>query len=72
MLPSVRVLVLNGPAARYLVLYGNAMSDTAYGALFGIVGGMMVYISLKELLPTVGPGTYCPPRHSSHLPTLIS
>ena len=36
----------------YLVLYGNAMSDVAYGALFGIVGGMMVYISLKELLPT--------------------
>jgi len=36
----------------YLVLYGNAMSDTAYGALFGVVGGMMVYISLKELLPT--------------------
>jgi ZIP family zinc transporter len=36
----------------YLVLYGNGMSDVAYGALFGIVGGMMVYISLKELLPT--------------------
>ena len=36
----------------YLVLYGNAMSDVAYGALFGVVGGMMVYISLKELLPT--------------------
>jgi ZIP family zinc transporter len=28
------------------------MTDTAYGALFGIVGGMMIYISLKELLPT--------------------
>lgn len=36
----------------YLVLYGNGMSDAAYGALFAIVGGMMVYISLKELLPT--------------------
>jgi len=36
----------------YLVLYGNGMSDEAYGALFGVVGGMMVYISLKELLPT--------------------
>lgn len=36
----------------YLILYGNAMSDVAYGALFGVVGGMMVYISLKELLPT--------------------
>jgi ZIP family zinc transporter len=28
------------------------MSDRAYGALFAVVGGMMVYISLKELLPT--------------------
>ena len=36
----------------YLILYGNAMSDVAYGSLFGIVAGMMVYISLKELLPT--------------------
>jgi len=36
----------------YLILYGNAMSSIAYGALFGVVGGMMVYISLKELLPT--------------------
>ena len=36
----------------YLILYGNAMSEVAYGALFGVVGGMMVYISLKELLPT--------------------
>lgn len=36
----------------YLILYSNAMSDVAYGALFGVVGGMMVYISLKELLPT--------------------
>ena len=27
------------------------MSDLAYGVLFGIVGGMMVYISLKELIP---------------------
>lgn len=26
----------------YLILYGNAMSDTAYGSLFGAVGGMMV------------------------------
>ena len=35
----------------YLVLYGNALSDLAYGVLFAIVGGMMVYISLKELIP---------------------
>lgn len=36
----------------YLILYSNGMSDMAYGALFSCVGGMMVYISLKELLPT--------------------
>ena len=36
----------------YLILYGNAMSDVAYGTLFAVVGGMMVYIALKELLPT--------------------
>eukprot|EP00854_Cymbomonas_tetramitiformis_P015289 gene15289-18090_t len=36
----------------YLVLYGDNMSSLAYGSLFGIVGGMMVYISLKELIPT--------------------
>jgi len=41
-----------GGLVGYLVLYGNAMSDVAYGALFGVVGGMMVYISVKELLPT--------------------
>jgi len=35
----------------YLVLYGNRMSSLAYGVLFAIVGGMMVYISLKELIP---------------------
>lgn len=36
----------------YLILYGNAMSEVAYGTLFAVVGGMMVYIALKELLPT--------------------
>ena len=41
-----------GGLCGYLVLYGGNMTDTAYGALFGIVGGMMIYISLKELLPT--------------------
>ena len=40
----------------YLVLYGNGMSDEAYGALFGVVGGMMVYISLK-----VFPNEHIPP-----------
>ena len=41
-----------GGLCGYLILYGGNMTDTAYGALFGVVGGMMVYISLKELLPT--------------------
>jgi len=30
----------------------NSMSDNLYAILFGIVGGMMVIISTKELLPT--------------------
>lgn len=30
----------------------NAMSDYAYAILFGLVSGMMVIISLKELIPT--------------------
>lgn len=36
----------------YLVLYGDNMSDLAYGSLFGVAGGMMVYISVVELIPT--------------------
>eukprot|EP00238_Polyblepharides_amylifera_P008038 CAMPEP_0196582326 /NCGR_PEP_ID=MMETSP1081-20130531/38656_1 /TAXON_ID=36882 /ORGANISM="Pyramimonas amylifera, Strain CCMP720" /LENGTH=312 /DNA_ID=CAMNT_0041902859 /DNA_START=289 /DNA_END=1227 /DNA_ORIENTATION=+ len=36
----------------YLVLYGDNMSEVAYGSLFGIVGGMMVYIAVVELIPT--------------------
>eukprot|EP01026_Neomeris_dumetosa_P079719 TRINITY_DN8736_c0_g1_i4.p1 TRINITY_DN8736_c0_g1~~TRINITY_DN8736_c0_g1_i4.p1 ORF type:complete len:326 (+),score=57.70 TRINITY_DN8736_c0_g1_i4:454-1431(+) len=36
----------------YLVLYGDNMSDLAYGILFSMVGGMMVYISIRELIPT--------------------
>eukprot|EP01025_Chloroclados_australasicus_P018552 TRINITY_DN1979_c1_g1_i5.p2 TRINITY_DN1979_c1_g1~~TRINITY_DN1979_c1_g1_i5.p2 ORF type:complete len:353 (+),score=35.00 TRINITY_DN1979_c1_g1_i5:107-1060(+) len=36
----------------WLVLYGNRMSDIAYGALFCTVAGMMVYISINELIPT--------------------
>jgi ZIP family zinc transporter len=30
----------------------NAMTEDAYGALFGIVGGMMIAIVMHELLPT--------------------
>jgi len=36
----------------YLVLYGDNMSALVYGVLFSLVGGMMVYISIVELLPT--------------------
>ena len=35
-----------------MILHGNSISARAYGTLFGIVGGMMVYISLRELVPT--------------------
>jgi len=34
------------------VLYNVDDMDYAYGALFGIVGGMMVHISIKDLFPT--------------------
>ena len=35
----------------WLVL-ANTMTDTVYAVLFGIVGGMMVTISVTDLLPT--------------------
>ena len=41
-----------GGLVGYLILNGNSMSARAYGTLFGIVSGMMVYISLRELIPT--------------------
>lgn len=41
-----------GGLVGYLVLYGNRMSDLTYGILFALVAGMMVYISLVELIPT--------------------
>lgn len=33
-------------------ILANIISDTAYAVLFGLVGGMMVMISMTELLPT--------------------
>jgi ZIP family zinc transporter len=30
---------------------GNLFNGIVYGLLFALVGGMMVYISLRELLP---------------------
>ena len=35
----------------YIILGGD-VSNTAYGSMFGLVAGMMVYISLVELLPS--------------------
>lgn len=34
------------------VVLRKVFSQVVYGVLFGIVAGMMVYISIKELLPT--------------------
>jgi len=34
------------------IVLRKVFNQVVYGALFGIVAGMMVYIALKELLPT--------------------
>ena len=39
-----------GAAAGYLLFY-NFMSDITFGVLFGAVAGIMVFISMDELLP---------------------
>ena len=36
-------------------ILADRMDDTAYGVIFGMVGGMMVFIALRELLPTGAP-----------------
>eukprot|EP01023_Acetabularia_acetabulum_P063725 TRINITY_DN8046_c0_g1_i2.p2 TRINITY_DN8046_c0_g1~~TRINITY_DN8046_c0_g1_i2.p2 ORF type:complete len:311 (-),score=50.72 TRINITY_DN8046_c0_g1_i2:508-1440(-) len=41
-----------GGLLAYLALYGDNMSHLAYGILFSMVAGMMVYISIHELIPT--------------------
>lgn len=45
---------LSEPVAALLgwAVLANAMSDNVYAILFGLVSGMMVIISLKELIPT--------------------
>ena len=45
---------LSEPIAALLgwAVLANAMSEKAYGILFGLVSGMMVIISMKELVPT--------------------
>lgn len=41
-----------GAIVGYAVLNGNDMSPAAFGSLFGLVAGMMIFISVKELIPT--------------------
>ena len=45
---------ISEPVAALLgwAVLANRFTDTMYGALFGVVGGMMVIISARELLPT--------------------
>ena len=40
-----------GALAGYLIL-ANSVSDIVYGFIFGLVAGMMVIVSIRELLPT--------------------
>jgi len=40
-----------GGLVGYLVIMETGMSDLSYAILFGMVAGMMVYISVEELLP---------------------
>ncbi len=35
----------------WLVL-ANSMNDIVYGVMFALVGGIMIFISFRELLPT--------------------
>lgn len=41
-----------GGLIAYLVLHGDRDTPLTYGILFGLVAGMMVFISIKELIPT--------------------
>jgi ZIP family zinc transporter len=41
-----------GGLVGYIILAGSDMHPVAYGIVFAIVAGMMVYISIQELLPT--------------------
>jgi zinc transporter ZupT len=43
---------LSVPPQGYAVLRGQDLDPMVYALMFGLVGGMMVYISLTELLPT--------------------
>ena len=40
-----------GAALGYFIL-APYMSETVYGLIFGVIGGVMVYLALDELLPT--------------------
>ena len=41
-----------GAIVGYAVLNSQDMSPKAFGSLFGLVAGMMIFISVKELIPT--------------------
>ncbi len=38
--------------SRTWIVLREVLGPLAYGIFFGIIGGMMVFIALKELLPT--------------------
>ena len=40
-----------GAALGYFIL-APYMNETVYGLIFGVIGGVMVYLALDELLPT--------------------
>ena len=39
-------------ALLYWLIFGGSVSHTLFGVMFGVVSGMMVLISIRELLPT--------------------
>ena len=43
------------------LIFAQTFSEVVYGLMFGIVGGMMVMISFRELLPTA---SRCNPNHT--------
>ena len=49
-----RLFGISEPIAALLgwAVLANAVTDDVYAILFGLVSGMMVIISLKELIPT--------------------
>ena len=50
-LSYTHVLTLTGALLAFLILK-DVFGPLAYGFIFGLVGGMMVIVALKDLLPT--------------------